>query len=102
LNAEIILLTEKLNEIENSNKEEENAHLKKKFRIESEIENWIHKYDDEISKKQEEFDLLTKKYNEQHEGLIDLQEKYYNLKEEYRQEKEERELKRKLEEVNKK
>jgi len=102
ISAEISILEDKLEEMEEQNKEEENAHLKKKFRIESEIENWIHKYDDEVSRKQEEFDMLTRKYNDQHKELIELQERYEKLKEEYKQEKEERELLRKAEEVNKK
>jgi len=83
----------------NINKEEENTHLKKKFRIESEIENWIHRYDDEVSKKQEEYESVTKKYNEQHTALLELKERYEKLKEEYKKEKEERELKRQAEEV---
>ncbi|KAG4095212.1 hypothetical protein H8356DRAFT_492830 [Neocallimastix lanati (nom. inval.)] len=99
LNAEINILTEKLNEKMNINKEEENTHLKKKFRIESEIENWIHRYDDEVSKKQEEYESVTKKYNEQHTALLELKERYEKLKEEYKKEKEERELKRQAEEI---
>jgi len=53
--------------------------LKKKFRIESEIENWIHRYDDEVSKRQEEYESVTKKYEEQHTALMELREKYEKL-----------------------
>ncbi|ORX45144.1 hypothetical protein BCR36DRAFT_414607 [Piromyces finnis] len=94
INTEIDLLTQKLKEKIILNKEEENNFLKKKFRIESEIENWIHKYDDEVSRKEEEIESLTKKYDEQHTALVELKEKYFNLKEEFRKEKEIRELKR--------
>ena len=41
------------------NREEEALGRKKKFKVESEVENWIHKYDQDLEEKQAEIDEIT-------------------------------------------
>lgn len=41
------------------NREEEALARKKKFKIESEVENWIHKYDQDMEEKQIEIDDIS-------------------------------------------
>ncbi len=40
-------------------REEEALGRKKKFKVESEVENWIHKYDQDLEEKQAEIDEIT-------------------------------------------
>lgn len=57
--AEIDALQKQLEEQRAQNREEEQNLRKKKFKIESEVENWITKYDQEMSEKQKELDEIT-------------------------------------------
>ena len=41
------------------NREDEALGRKKKFKVESEVENWIHKYDQDLEEKQAEIDEIT-------------------------------------------
>jgi hypothetical protein len=46
-------------EIKRTHREEELVLRKRKYKIESEVENWIHKYDAEMEEKQTELDEIT-------------------------------------------
>jgi hypothetical protein len=56
------MLTATLAELCLKNREEEALARKKKFKIESEVENWISKYDQDMEEKQVEIDDITVNY----------------------------------------
>ena len=56
---EIERMKKQLDEDVLKNREEEVLARKKKFKIESEVENWIHKYDQDMEEKQNEIDDIT-------------------------------------------
>ena len=79
-----------------ANREEEALGRKKKFKVESEVENWIHKYDQDLEEKQAEIDEITVIYNqeilliaqkvlflEEKAHLDELQSQYSELQKEY-------------------
>ncbi|KAJ1500485.1 hypothetical protein HMI56_003799, partial [Coelomomyces lativittatus] len=66
-----------------AHKEEELNLRKKKFKVESEVDAWIQKYDQEMFEKQTEIDDLISIYNEEKQQLNDLQVKYERLQKEY-------------------
>jgi hypothetical protein len=53
---EISTLRKTLEDLQKANQEEEAALRKRKFKMETEVENWIHKYDQEMGEKQAEID----------------------------------------------
>ena len=59
MKQEIESLQAQLEEITNKNREEEAQLRKKKYKIESEVENWIHKYDQDMDEKQAELEDIT-------------------------------------------
>nr|XP_033811749.1 dynein regulatory complex protein 10 isoform X2 [Geotrypetes seraphini] len=71
---------------------------KRKYKVETEIENWIQKYDLDMGEKQEELEQIETVYAEEKIELKDLREKLELLEQEYRQVKEERELAQKKKE----
>ncbi|KAI8911719.1 hypothetical protein EDD86DRAFT_203094 [Gorgonomyces haynaldii] len=83
LSTEIDQLKKKLEETVLFNREEEANARKKKFKIESEVENWIHKYDQDMEEKQAEIDDLTVIYNEEKSHLDELQSRFQDLQKEY-------------------
>jgi len=53
------MVTEDLLQIKKTHREDELILRKRKYKIESEVENWIHKYDAEMEEKQTELDEIT-------------------------------------------
>lgn len=64
-------------------REEEAQWRKKKFKIESEVENWIHKYDQDMEEKQAELEDITAIYLEEKTQLDELQQRYNELQKEF-------------------
>ena len=56
---DISSLTATLADLSLKNREEEALYRKKKFKIESEVDNWIAKYDQEMEEKQAEIDDIS-------------------------------------------
>lgn len=56
---DISSLTATLADLSIKNREEEALYRKKKFKIESEVDNWIAKYDQEMEEKQAEIDDIS-------------------------------------------
>lgn len=50
--------------------------LQKKFKIETEIENWIQKYDEELGYKQEEYEKVDTVYQQEKKLLVELEERF--------------------------
>ncbi|XP_051967287.1 dynein regulatory complex protein 10 [Xyrauchen texanus] len=72
------------------NRERELALRKKKYKEETEIENWIQKYDAEMGEKQTELEELMNIYEEEKAELTELEEHFAILDLEYSQIMEER------------
>nr|KAF6465569.1 IQ motif containing D [Rousettus aegyptiacus] len=64
----------------------------KKYKVETEIENWIQKYDIEMGEKQDEYEELDIIHKEEKAQLEELKQRYNALVEEFAQIREEREI----------
>ncbi|KAI8609551.1 hypothetical protein BC830DRAFT_1173457 [Chytriomyces sp. MP71] len=89
---EIRALNDTLKEMVHKNRDEEALLRKKKFKVESEVENWIHKYDQDMEEKQSELEDITTIYNEEKAQLDELQSRYNELQKEYEKIMEERRI----------
>ncbi|ORZ38930.1 hypothetical protein BCR44DRAFT_1428087, partial [Catenaria anguillulae PL171] len=66
-----------------AHREEELNLRKRRFKVESEVDAWISKYDQDMEEKQAELDDLSAIYAEEKAQLDDLQSKYDELNKEY-------------------
>ncbi|XP_028913388.1 dynein regulatory complex protein 10 [Ornithorhynchus anatinus] len=100
IQQDILAQRTQVNNLVSENREIEGALRKKKYKLETEIENWIQKYDGEMGEKQMELEELQAVYTEEKAQLAQLQEKHAVLRREYTQITEERQItsKKKLEE----
>ena len=89
---EIAQLKAQLITITAEHREGENALRKRKYKIETEVENWIQKFDADMSEKQEEYDAVDAVYMEEKRQLNELEERFRKLEEEYNAIMEERRL----------
>merc|ERR1711916_103303 len=85
-------LKQKLAEETKAHRETELVLRKRKFKIETEVENWINKYDTDMTEKQDELEDLQSVYKEELEQLAELQKQYNKLKDEYERILEERRI----------
>ncbi|KAL4646494.1 IQ domain-containing protein D-like [Arapaima gigas] len=85
-------LRTQLNGLLLANHEMEVILRKRKYKVETEIENWIQKYDAEMGEKQTELEELSTAYAEEKEQLEELEERYTILEVEYTQIVEEKRL----------
>nr|XP_021531179.1 IQ domain-containing protein D [Aotus nancymaae]XP_021531180.1 IQ domain-containing protein D [Aotus nancymaae] len=92
IQQEILQLQSQLFSLVMENREAEQALRKKKYKVETEIENWIQKYDTEMGEKQEEFEDLEAVHREEKIMLEELRRKHQVLVEEFAQIQEEREI----------
>ncbi|KAI8898298.1 hypothetical protein BC833DRAFT_442342 [Globomyces pollinis-pini] len=83
LTKEIEFLKNELETQTTNHREEEAMARKKKFKIECEVENWIHKYDQDLDEKQLEIDDITTLFLEEKSHLDELQNQYADLQKEY-------------------
>ncbi|KAG8596701.1 hypothetical protein GDO81_002017 [Engystomops pustulosus] len=90
LQQELQQLRSQLNATIAENREIELSLRKKKYKVETEIENWIQKYDSDMGEKQAELEELDGMYVEEKAQLAELQEKLAVLEVEYVQIMEER------------
>uniref|UniRef100_UPI00398E693E dynein regulatory complex protein 10 n=1 Tax=Pristiophorus japonicus TaxID=55135 RepID=UPI00398E693E len=80
---EISQLRIQLNNTITEHRTQELALRKRKFKIETEIENWIQKYDADLQEKQEEYEHLVTKHNNEMVLLFELEQKINILESEY-------------------
>ena len=103
IKPEIEELKIKLTELQKVHQEEEAALRKKKFKIETEVENWIHKYDQELEEKQNELEETAAIYKEEKGQLEELESKFGELSKEYdriqEEKRQEAEMLRKVQEM---
>lgn len=83
IQQESALLKKQLEEDIVRHRDEEALASKKKFKIESEVENWIHKYDQDMEEKQIEIDDISVIFHEEKSHLDELQARFTDLQKEY-------------------
>ncbi|KAI8800637.1 hypothetical protein BJ742DRAFT_840660 [Cladochytrium replicatum] len=96
LQQEIASLRSQHEELCKKHREEEAQLRKKKFKIESEVENWIHKYDQDMDEKQNEIEDITAIFTEEKAQLDDLQKRFAGLQRDFQQIQEERRIAQEL------
>ncbi|XP_004635997.2 IQ domain-containing protein D isoform X2 [Octodon degus] len=82
---EILTLRAQYHNLVSENHEVEQALRKKKYKVETEVENWIQKYDTEMGEKQEEFEDLQVMHREEKQQLEELKQRHQVLAEEFSQ-----------------
>ncbi|XP_037672540.1 dynein regulatory complex protein 10 [Choloepus didactylus] len=92
IQQEILLLRSQYHSLVMENRELEYALRKKKYKVETEIENWIQKYDTEMGEKQAEYEELEIIHNEEKVQLEELKQRHDVLEEEFSQIRAEREI----------
>uniref|UniRef100_A0A8C9R7K1 Dynein regulatory complex protein 10 n=1 Tax=Scleropages formosus TaxID=113540 RepID=A0A8C9R7K1_SCLFO len=92
LREELAGLRTQLNSLVAANRDVEMGFRKRKYKVETEIDNWIQKYDADMSEKQSELEELSASYAKEKEELRDLEERYTILEVEFRQIVEEKRL----------
>ncbi|XP_075389696.1 dynein regulatory complex protein 10 [Tenrec ecaudatus] len=92
IQQEILMLRTQYHNLVTENREQEQALRKKKYKVETEIENWIQKYDMEMSEKQTELEELDGIHKEEKQQLQELRQKHDVLVEEFSQIRTEREV----------
>ncbi|KAL1768692.1 IQ domain-containing protein D isoform X1 [Sigmodon hispidus] len=85
IQQEILALRSQYHNLVMENREVEQALRKKKYKVETEIENWIQKYDMEMSEKQDECEDLESIHKEEKLQLEELKERHAVLVEEFAQ-----------------
>ncbi|KAM5193280.1 dynein regulatory complex protein 10 [Mantella aurantiaca] len=91
LHQDLQQLRSQLNGAIAENREVELSLRKKKYKVETEIENWIQKYDTDMGEKQTELEEIEAVYEEEKAQLAELKEKLAVFEVEYVQIMEERE-----------
>lgn len=90
--AEIEQLKDQFTRMLTEHREDEQHLRKRKFKIETEVENWISKYDADMGEKQDEYEQIDAVYTEEKKQLSELEEKFKVLEEEYNKIMEERRI----------
>ncbi|XP_038646441.1 dynein regulatory complex protein 10 [Scyliorhinus canicula] len=90
---EMSQLRTQLNNLISEHRASEVALRKRKYKIETEIENWILKYDADLQEKQDEYQHIFKIHKEETILLFELEQKISMLEPEYSQIVEERKVK---------
>ncbi|KAL6035457.1 hypothetical protein STEG23_005659 [Scotinomys teguina] len=85
IQQEILTLRSQYHNLVMENREVEQALRKKKYKVETEIENWVQKYDMEMSEKQDEYEDLESIHKEEKLQLEELKERHAVLVEEFAQ-----------------
>lgn len=88
---ELVLAKETLNNLTTAHREQEQDLRRRKFKAETEVENWIQKYDQDMGQLQEEFETIERIYSEEKKQLMELEERFSSLEKEYVKIRKERE-----------
>ncbi|KAJ8044121.1 Dynein regulatory complex protein 10 [Holothuria leucospilota] len=83
LQAEVQKLRNKLATMTAEHRDSELTLRKRKYKIETEVENWIQKYDQDMGERQEEYEDLDTIYTEEKAQLNELEERFKTLEAEY-------------------
>ncbi|XP_064424334.1 dynein regulatory complex protein 10 [Latimeria chalumnae] len=92
LQQEVQQLRTQLNNLITEHREIELNLRKRKYKVETEVENWIQKYDVDMEEKQEEYEQVDAVYTEEKAQLFELEQQFAVLQTEYSQIMEERRI----------
>lgn len=87
-------LKTQLQNLVQEHRESEQVLRRKKFQVETEVENWIQKYDQDMGERQDEYEEIDAVYTEEKKQLNELEERFRTLEAEYNQIQEERRVAR--------
>lgn len=90
LQQEVTQLQTQHQNLVTEHRENEQELRKKKFKIETEVENWISRYDQDMGERQDEYEEIDAVYTEEKKQLHELEERFKTLETEYQQIMEER------------
>lgn len=90
LQQEVTQLQTQQQNLVSEHRENEQELRKKKFKIETEVENWIQRYDQDMGERQDEYEEIDTVYTEEKKQLHELEERFKTLEAEYQQIMEER------------
>uniref|UniRef100_H2YX44 Dynein regulatory complex protein 10 n=1 Tax=Ciona savignyi TaxID=51511 RepID=H2YX44_CIOSA len=99
LSTEADQIRDQLSRMVAEDRETEQHLRKRKFKIETEVENWIIKYDQDMGEKQDEYEQIDAVYTQEKKQLSELEEKFSVLQEEYDKIMEERRIAREIKEA---
>lgn len=94
LQNEIVQLKTQLQNLVLEHREKEQDLRRMKFKVESQVEGLIQKYDGEMNERQEEYEEIEAAYNAQKKQLDEVEERFKTMSAEYDQIQEERRLAR--------
>ncbi|XP_013381737.1 IQ domain-containing protein D [Lingula anatina] len=94
LQQEVSTLRTQLQNLISEHKESEQNLRGKKFKLETEVENWIQRYDTDMGDRQSQFEEMDTRYTEEKKQLHELEERFTTLETEYKQIQEERRIAR--------
>ena len=60
----------------NEHRESEANLRRRKWKLETEVENWIQKYDNDMGERQSEFEDVDLVYTEERKQLVELEERF--------------------------
>lgn len=94
LQNEIVQLKTQLQNLVLEHREKEQDLRRMKYKVESQVEGLIQKYDEEMNERQEEYEEIEAAYNAQKKQLDEVEERFKTMSAEYDQIQEERRLAR--------
>ncbi|XP_074641846.1 dynein regulatory complex protein 10-like [Tubulanus polymorphus] len=92
MTADNTQLKTQLQNLISEHRENESELRKRKYKIETEVENWIQKFDQDMGERQDEIERVDAIYTEEKKQLHELEERFKTLEEEYNQIMEERRI----------
>ncbi|KAL4223496.1 hypothetical protein ACF0H5_016967 [Mactra antiquata] len=90
LQQEVTQLQTQLQNLVTEHRENEQELRRKKFKYETEVENWIQRFDQDMGERQDEYEEIDAVYTEEKKQLHELEERFKTLEAEYQQIMEER------------
>lgn len=92
IQVEIQQIEDQFQRLLQEHRETEQLLRKRKYKIETEVENWIQKFDQDMGDRQKEYEEIDSVYTEEKKQLSELDEKFQVLEQEYNKIMEERRI----------
>lgn len=98
IQQELILSRNSLQNLTTDHRNQEMELRRRNYKAETEVENWIQKYDQDMGQLQDEYETIESIYKEEKKQLSELEEKFTSLQKEYFVIIDEREMARRMRE----
>lgn len=76
LSQELSQFRTQLSNMVNEHRDSEANLRRRKWKLETEVENWIHKYDSDMGERQMDFEEVDSVYTEERKQLVELEERF--------------------------